>query len=81
MVIDGNSEGLKRLLEEETTDREWEWRGKERKTALELAIVLGHSEIVTMLVNVGASPNKQSASGIYNYILNTYKQSLCVYRL
>ena len=63
LVVSGDEGGLARVLKE-AEDRDWGWRGKEGRTSLELAAVLGQSDMVTLMVNAGAPPNQLSASGI-----------------
>lgn len=57
--------GLEQVLEEVgKEERDWEWRGKDGRTVLELASILGQSDMVKLLVGAGASPDLLSASGI-----------------
>jgi hypothetical protein len=44
-------------------ERDWSWRGNERRTALELAAVIGQPEMVKLLTEAGANTNHLSASG------------------
>ena len=69
-AVVGRQEGdLQELLD--GGEKDWSWRGREGKTALELAAVAGQSEMVKLLVGAGADPNTLSASGIYSEPLNT----------
>ena len=64
-VISGDVTELDKVLEDEAcTERFWEWRGKEGRTVLELAALLGRSSMVRSLVTAGAPPNLTSAAGI-----------------
>lgn len=61
-IIQGGD--LERVLEDvEKEERDWEWRGKDGRTMLELASMLGRSEMVKLLVAAGASPNSRSTAG------------------
>ena len=63
-MISGDETQLERVLEDETcTERDWEWRGKEGRTVLELAALLGRSSMVQSLTGAGAPPNVTSATG------------------
>lgn len=67
LVISGDEAGLQNALEkvedEKCAERDWKWRGKEGRTVLELAAMLGRSKIVRLLVCAGAPPNVVSSSG------------------
>lgn len=69
LVICADEAGLRGALEEvedqKWTEGDWRWRSKEGRTVLELAVMLGRSEMVKMLISAGASPNLVSASGRY----------------
>ena len=63
-VISGDVAELVRVLEDEKyTERDWEWRGREGRTVLELATLLGRSSMVQSLISAGAPPNLVSAAG------------------
>lgn len=70
LVISGDEAGLQNALEkvedEKCTERDWKWRGKEGRTVLELAAMLGRSMIVRLLLSAGAPPNVVSTSGEFH---------------
>ena len=70
LVISGDEAGLQNALEkvedEKCTERDWKWRGKEGRTVLELAAMLGRSKVVRLLLSAGAPPNVVSTSGEFH---------------
>ena len=62
VIEGGDLEGVLEDVGKDETD--WEWRGKDGRTVLELASTLGRSEMVKLLIAAGASPNHCSAAGI-----------------
>lgn len=70
LVISGDEACLQNALEkvedEKCTERDWKWRGKEGRTVLELAAMLGRSMIVRLLLSAGAPPNVVSTSGEFH---------------
>lgn len=70
LVISGDEAGLQNALEkvedDKYTERDWKWRGKEGRTVLELAAMLGRSKVVRLLLSAGAPPNVVSPSGEFH---------------
>ena len=75
-VISGDNVSLEHVLEEKEVEKDWKWRGKEGRTALELASMLGHSGMVGLLVGAGAPPNLLSASGKSS--MSVHPRMLCI---
>ena len=67
---------LQELLDAGAGERDWSWRGKERKTALELAAVIGQPEMVKLLTEAGANTNHLSASGKLSHGIYLYTAEL-----
>ena len=61
-VVGGDHGGLSRALKC-TEERDWGWRGRDGRTVLELAVLLGQPEMVQLLVQAGAETDHFSVSG------------------
>lgn len=79
LVISGDEVGLQSALEHvEDEKRDWKWRGKEGRTVLELAAMLGRSKMVRLLLHAGAPPNLVSTSGENDKLFCVYILCLCM---
>ena len=67
---------LQELLDAGAGERDWSWRGNERRTALELAAVIGQQEMVKLLTEAGANTNHLSASGNLSHGIYLYTAEL-----
>ena len=61
-ILAVDQETLGRELEL-TEPRDWTWRGRDGRTVLELAVLLGQPEMVKVLVRAGAATDHLSGSG------------------